>query len=239
MSDKKLRFNLSLSPKEKEFIQEKAKDYGYNNVSAFILNSVENHFVIGLDLSHFQEVTKEISYIGKNINNLVHHIFKTGMYSDYDLKEIQRLQKEIFERVNHEYDYLLKLRKKYKESNMTSKDKKRLIEELNKHEIEVPKEVLLEEIYEQVRNNFVYIAKIIDDSPEQEDGISDYVYEYMFDGALMDLDEQNLIAIADEIYIFSEKMKMKMVNFRNYFEDEDWYDLKEILDKYERIASPF
>src|SRR5690625_1792018 len=98
-----------------------------------MLNSAEDHFMIDLDLSQFHEVTTEVSYICKNINNLVHHIFSTGYYSDYDLKEIQRLQKEVFKRLNKEYDYLLKLRRKYKESNMSLKDKERLIKELNKH----------------------------------------------------------------------------------------------------------
>lgn len=235
MSDKKLRFNLSLYPKEKEFIQEKAKSYGHNNISAFILNSVENYFTIELDLSHFDEVAKEINYIGKNINNLVHHIFTIGTYSDYDLKEIQRLQKEVHERINKEYDYLLKLRRKYKESNMTAKNKKKLIEELNKHEIEVPKEVLLEEIFEQIRNNFLYISQLVDDSPEQEEGISDYVYEYLFDGNLFDLSQEELINFANEIYLFAEKMKMKMLNVLNIFEDDDWFEFKEILEKYEDI----
>src|SRR5690625_7040772 len=123
----------------------------------FIKIISKDFFIIELDLSHFDNVAKEINYIGKNINNLVHHIFTVGTYSDYDLKEIQRLQKETFEKLNKEYDYLLKLRRKYRESNMSLKDKRRLIEELNKHEIEISKEVLLEEIYKQIMKNILYI----------------------------------------------------------------------------------
>lgn len=235
MNKKTDRIEIRLTPKDKEMIKNKAENSGYNSVSSFIVNSAENHFIIELDLSHFKEVAKEINYIGKNINNLVHHIFKIGMYSDYDLKEIQRLQKVAIEKINHEYDYLLKLRRKYKESNMALKDKKRLIEELNKYEIEVPKQVLLEEIYEQIRNNFLYISQIVEDSPEQEEGISDYVYEYLFDGNLFDLKQEDLIDFANEIYLFAEKMKMKMLNVLNIFEDDDWFDFKDILEKYEDI----
>lgn len=237
MESKSEIIKFRVTESEKKFIQEKASNLGYKSVTAFLKSSAEDFFVIELDLSHFQEVTKEINYIGKNINNLVHHIFKIGIYSDYDLKEIQRLQKEVISKVNKEYDYLLKLRKKYSESNMTIKDKKKLIAELNKHEIEVPKEVLLEEIYEQIRNNIIYICKLIDDSPEQEEGISDYLYEYLFDGNFFDLKQSDLIDFANEIYLFAEKTKMKMLNVLNVFEDENWYDLKDILDKYERIAS--
>lgn len=145
------------------------------------------------------------------------------------------MQKEILRVVDKEYDYLLKLRKKYSESNMSLKDKERLIEELNNKDIEVPKEVLFEEIYEQIRNNVLYICRLIEDSPEQEDGISDYVYEYMFDGSLFDLNEYDLIDFANDIYTFTERMKMKMLNITNVFEDDDWEDLKDILDEYEDI----
>jgi|SRR5690625_4869904 len=233
MNDKKVRFNLSLYPNEKEYVQKKASDFGYNNISAFILNSVENHFMIDLDLSHFDEVAKEINYIGKNINNLVHHIFLTGSYSDYDLKEIQRLQKEVYKRINKEYDYLLKLRRKYKESNMSLKDKERLIKELNKHNVEVPKEVILDEVFEQIRNNILYVCQVIEDSPEQEEGISDYVYEYMFDETIFNLREERLIDFANDIYLFTEKIKMKLLNVTNVFDDDDWWELKDILDEYE------
>src|SRR5699024_2728736 len=149
--------------------------------------------------------------------------------------EIQRLQKEIFKRLNKEYDYLLKLRKKYRESNMNVKDKKRLINELNKKEIHVPKELLLKEIHEQIRNNILYVTKVIEDSPEQEEGISDFVYEYIFDSNLFELEEDTLIMFADEIYLFTEKIKMKLLNVSNVFDDDDWFEFKDILDKYNEL----
>lgn len=234
MSSKKTEvIKFRTTKEQKEFIQEKADELGFKSVSAFLINSAKDFFVIEMDLSHFDNVAKEVNYIGKNINNLVHHIFTIGAYSDHDLNEIKHLQKETFNRVNKEYDYLLTLRKKYRESNMTLQDKERLIEELNKHDIEVPREVVLEEIYEQIRNNVLYICQMIEDSPEQEDGISDYVYEYLFDGVLFELNEDELINFADDIYIFTERIKMKLLKPDNYFEDEDWFDLKDILDKYE------
>src|SRR5690625_2026044 len=193
MDKKTEEIKIRTTKKEKEFIQERSKEMGYKSMTAFLKSSARDFFIIELDLSHFDNVAKEINYIGKNINNLVHHIFTVGTYSDFDLKEIQRLQKETFDKINKEYDYLLRLRKKYRESNMSFKDKDRLIKELNKHEIEISKEVLLEEIYEQIRNNVLYICQMIEDSPEQEEGISDYVYEYLFDSNLLELDEETLI----------------------------------------------
>lgn len=235
MGNKTENILIRVTESEKKFIKERSEELGFKSMTAFLKSSATDFFMIELDLSHFDEIAKEINYIGKNINNLVHHIFTVGVYSDYDLKEIQRLQKRTFDRVNKEYDYLLKLRKKYRESNMSLKDKERLIKELDKHDIEIPKEVVLDEIYEQIRNNVLYICKLIEDSPEQEDGIADYVYEYMFDGALFDLNEFDLIDFANDIYTFTQKMKMKMLNVTNVFEDDDWWDLKDILDEYEGL----
>ena len=98
-----------------------------------------------------------------------------------------------------------------------------------------PKQLILEEVYEQIRNNILYICQMIDDSPEQEEGISDYVYEYMFDGILFELNEEQLIKFSDEIFLFSEKLKMKLLNINNVFDDDDWFELKDILDEYEDI----
>src|SRR5699024_11549216 len=130
-----------------------------------------------LDLYHFREVAKEINYIGQNINNLVHHIFATNYYTDYDLKEIQHLQEEIYKRIDKEYDYLLKLEKKYQERNMNLKDKERLIKELNNKKIKVPKEILLNEVYEQIQNNILYISTLIENSPEQEERSEEHTSE--------------------------------------------------------------
>lgn len=235
MEKKTEEIKIRTTKTEKKLIQEKAKKLGFKSVTAFLKSSAEDFFVVKLDLSHFDEVAKEINYIGRNINNIVQQIFTVGSYSDYDLEEIQRLQKAAFDRINKEYDYLLKLRRKYRESNMSLKDKKRLIKELNKHEIEVPKEVVLKEVYEKIRNNILYICQVIDLSPEQEEGISDYVYEYLFDGVLFDLDEQTLVEFSNEIYLFAEKMKMKLLNAMNVFDDDDWWELKDILDEYEGV----
>ena len=116
---------------------------------------------------------------------------------------------------------------------MSLKDKERLIKELNKHNVEVPKEVILDEVFEQIRNNILYVCQVIEDSPEQEEGISDYVYEYMFDETIFNLREERLIDFANDIYLFTEKIKMKLLNVTNVFDDDDWWELKDILDEYE------
>ncbi|WP_168380752.1 MULTISPECIES: hypothetical protein [Bacillaceae] len=58
---------------------------------------------------------------------------------------------------------------------MILKDKKKLINELTKNEIEIPKKFILEELYERIREDIIYICDAIENSPEQEEGISNYV----------------------------------------------------------------
>ena len=118
---------------------------------------------------------------------------------------------------------------------MSLKDKKYLIEQLNIQKITVPKEYLLQEIFESIKNIVLYICKMIEDSPEQEDGIADYVYEYLFESNILELGQENLVNFADEIYLFSEKIKMKLLNLTYIFEDEDWYEFKNILERYEDL----
>lgn len=233
MARKNTYFQVRLSPEDKEFITNKSKELGYKNVSAFLIDSAKNHFKVELDLSVYRELAKEINYIGKNINNLIRHIFTVGVYTKSDLDEIKRNQEIIIEKLNKEYDHLLRLRKKYTSSNMTLKDKKKLIKELTKHEIETPKKLVLEELYERIREDIIYICDSIENSPEQEEGIADYVYEYMYGYTLFSLDEKQLIEFADKIFFFTEKLKMKLLKPDNYFDDDDWFELKDILDEYE------
>ncbi|MFP3721973.1 hypothetical protein SFC57_24080 [Niallia circulans] len=224
---------LSLEHEEKEFVKNKANELGYNSVSSFLIDSAKNHFKVELDLSSYRELAKEINYIGKNINNLIRHIFTVGVYSENDLDNIKQNQEKIIEKLNKDYEHLLSLRKKYSSSNMTLKDKRKLINELSKNEIEIPKKLVLEEVFERIKDDMIYICEAIDNSPEQEEGISDYVWEYMYGETLFTLDEKRLIEFSDRIFLFTQKLKMKLVKVDNHFDDDDWFNLKEILDEFE------
>ncbi|TWM95667.1 hypothetical protein CHCC14596_1640 [Bacillus licheniformis] len=50
---------------------------------------------------------------------------------------------------------------------------------------------------------------------------------------MFSLDEKELKEFADKIFFFAEKIKMKLIKPDNYFDDDDWFDLKDILDEYE------
>lgn len=35
------------------------------------------------------------------------------------------------------------------------------------------------------------------------------------------------------LFSFTQKIKFRMVNLKYHFKDDDWFDLKDILDEYE------
>lgn len=55
-----------------------------------------------------------------------------------------------------------------------------------------------------------------------------FIWRYAFK-----LDDKQLIELADSIFIFAQKLKFKLAKLDNVFEDDDWFELKDILDEYE------
>ena len=135
--------------------------------------------------------------------------------------------------INKEYDRLLNLKMNVKSDNMSLKEKENLIRALAENQIEVPKKVVLGEIYEQIKSDFIYIGQAIEDSPEQGKPEAEYVWRYLYGDTLFQLDEKRLIEFADKIFFYTERLKMKLLRLNNIFDDEDWFKLKDILDEYE------
>jgi len=50
---------------------------------------------------------------------------------------------------------------------------------------------------------------------------------------LFEIDEDESIKFSNEIFKYTQKIKFKMINLEYNFTDDDWYELKEILDEYE------
>ena len=229
----KTDLKISLSHEDKEFIKNKASDLGFRTVSAFLLESAKNHFRLNIDMSIYREMTKEINYIGKNVNSLIRRINTDGIYSDNDIDFLKTNQKIIIEIINKEYDRLLDLKSNFTSENMNLKEKENLIKSFNQNQIEIPKKVLLEEIYEQIKNDFIFIVDAIENSREQEKEVAEYIWEYLYGKTLYELDETKLIEFANKIFLFAQKLKMKLIKLGNVFDNEDWFNLKDILDEYE------
>ncbi|MEK4677691.1 hypothetical protein LW858_31605 (plasmid) [Bacillus cereus] len=229
----KTYLQITLDEQDKEMIKNKAEELGYKTVSAFLIDSAKTHFRLEVDMKVYRDLTKEINYIGKNINSLIRRIHTDGIYTDQDMDFLKVNQKKIIKIIQKEYDRLLDLKTKFTSDSLTKKQKKQLIESLSENQIPLPKKLVLEEVYEKIKEDFMYIIASIENSPAQSKGVAEYVWQYVYGDTLYTLEDNRLIEFADKIFMFSQKLKFKLAKLDQIFEDKDWYELKDILDEYE------
>ncbi|WP_242647274.1 hypothetical protein [Priestia megaterium] len=229
----KTDLKMSLSKEDKEFIKNKAQDLGYKTTSAFLIDSAKSHFKLEVDMKVYRELTREINYIGKNINSLIRRINTDGIYTDSDINFLRINQNKIIKLINAEYDRLIDLKTKFSSDNLSIKEKEKLIRSLTENQIKIPKKLVLEEVYEKIKEDFLYIIECVENSPEQDTEVEEYVWQYLYGDTLYKLDDKQLIKLADSIFIFVQKLKFKLSKLDNVFSDDDWFELKDILDEYE------
>ncbi|KAB2364234.1 hypothetical protein [Bacillus thuringiensis] len=229
----KTDLKMSLSKEDKEFVKNKAADLGYKTVSAFLIDSAKTHFKLEVDMTVYRNLAKEINYIGKNINSLIRRINTDRIYTDNDIDFLRVNQKKIINLINTEYDRLIDLKTKFNSDSLSKKQKEKLIQSLSENQIQIPKKLVLEEVYEKIKEDFVYIIECIENSPEQDKEVTEYVWQYLYGPTLYKVDDNQLIKMANSIFIFAQKLKFKLSKLDNVFEDDDWFELKDILDEYE------
>ncbi|PEF43408.1 hypothetical protein CON22_26015 [Bacillus cereus] len=229
----KTYLQITLDEKDKEMIKNKAIEFGYKSTSAFVIDSAKTHFKLEVDMKAYRDLTKEINYIGKNINSLIRRINTDGIYTDNDIDFLRINQRKIIKLMNTEYDRLLDLKTKFNSDSLSKRHKEKLINSLSENRIKIPKKLILEEVYEKIKEDFVYIIECIENSPEQGMDVTEYVWQYLYGDTLYNLDVNQLIKFADCIFIFVQKVKFKLSKLGNIFSDNDWFELKDILDEYE------
>ncbi|PEI94090.1 hypothetical protein CN679_06250 [Bacillus pseudomycoides] len=229
----KTYLQITLDEKDKEMIKNKAVELGYKSTSAFVIDSAKSHFKLEVDMKAYRDLTKEINYIGKNINSLIRRINTDGIYTDNDIDFLRINQKKIIKLINTEYDRLLDLKTKFNSDSLSKKQKEKLIKSLSENQIKIPKKLVLEEVYEKIKEDFIYIIECIENSPEQDMEVTEYVWQYLYGDTLYKLDDDQFIKLADSIFIFAQKLKFKLSKLDNIFSDDDWFELKDILDEYE------
>lgn len=230
----KTYLQLTLTQKEKDFIKNKAEKLGYPSVSSFVIDCTKEFFIVRMDLSDYREIAKEINYVGKNINSLVRRINTDGFYTDNDLAFIDINQKKIIELMTKEYKRLLKEKDKYLFGNILKEKRQELVDAFNKEKMEIPKSFLLEEVYQMIRKTVAYICRIIENSALKDDGLDEYLWDYVNEGkTLGELTDERLIKFSNDLFFYTKKIERKMDVLENEFDDDDWDELKVILDEYE------
>lgn len=181
----------------------------------------------------YRDLASEINYIGKNVNSLIRRINIDKIYTDSDIEFLKVNQEKILDMIEKEYDRLLDPEKFLKSQKITKKKLEKVIAGIKQNEMEVPRKFVLEEIYESIKNDFLFIIDCITNSADQENSLNDYLFEYVYGKTLFDIEESELVNFSDDLFKFVQKIKFKTINFEYNFSDDDWFELKDILDEYE------
>ena len=181
---KKSDIHFRITEEDKEFIKNKATELGYKTVSAFLVASAKSHFKVQVDMTSYQKINTEINYIGRNINQVARKINTDGYYTDVDLEQIKNYQKQIIALQKKEYKRLQEIGLKMTSETMKKSEKKRLIESFLEAQLPIPKRVLLSDLYENFKDDCLYIYQEILRSKETENEFADYLLETLYQGKI-------------------------------------------------------
>ena len=232
---KKSDIHFRITEEDKEFIKNKATELGYKTVSAFLVASAKSHFKVQVDMTSYQKINTEINYIGRNINQVARKINTDGYYTDVDLEQIKNYQKQIIALQKKEYKRLQEIGLKMTSETMKKSEKKRLIESFLEAQLPIPKRVLLSDLYENFKDDCLYIYQEILRSKETENEFADYLLETLYQGKIEKLSDEDFIKLSDNLFQFTEKLKRKLINLNLLFVDNDWYEIRDIFRAYELI----
>ena len=232
---KKSDIHFRITEEDKEFIKNKATELGYKTVSAFLVASAKSHFKVQIDMTSYQKINTEINYIGRNINQVARKINTDGYYTDVDLEQIKNYQKQIIALQKKEYKRLQEIGLKMTSETMKKSEKKRLIESFLEAQLPIPKRVLLSDLYENFKDDCLYIYQEILRSKETENEFADYLLETLYQGKIEKLSDEDFIKLSDNVFQFTEKLKRKLINLNLLFVDNDWYEIRDIFRAYELI----
>ncbi|MBE5845263.1 MAG: plasmid mobilization relaxosome protein MobC [Butyrivibrio sp.] len=86
---------IKLKPNERELIKSRMKEAGIINMSAYIRKMAIDGYVIRLDLSELNEVTRLFRITSNNINQYARKANETGSIYMNDIKDIQEGQEKL------------------------------------------------------------------------------------------------------------------------------------------------
>ena len=90
-------------------VQEKMRQLGTSNFSAFIRKMAIDGYVIKLELPELKELVSLLRYSGNNLNQLTKRVHESGRFYDADLEELQQSQERLWAAAQAVLDKLAKL----------------------------------------------------------------------------------------------------------------------------------
>lgn len=100
---------VRFSPEEMRLIQEKMRQLGTSNFSAFMRKMAIDGYVVKLELPELRELVSLLRYSSNNLNQLTRRVHESGRIYDVDLEDIHRGQEQLWDAAQTILDKLSKL----------------------------------------------------------------------------------------------------------------------------------
>lgn len=109
MIEKEIIKAVRFSPEEMRLVQEKMRQLGTSNFSAFMRKMAIDGYVVKLELPELRELVSLLRYSSNNLNQLTRRVHESGRIYDVDLEDIHRGQEQLWDAAQTILDTLSKL----------------------------------------------------------------------------------------------------------------------------------
>lgn len=99
MEKRDVTIKLRLSATELAQIQDRMREYGTSNMSAFIRKMAIDGYIVKLELPELKEMTRLLSAYSSNLNQIARRVNATGNVYTTDFDEIHQHQEYIWKAV--------------------------------------------------------------------------------------------------------------------------------------------
>ena len=109
MIEKEIIKAVRFSPEEMRLVQEKMRQLGTSNFSAFMRKMAIDGYVVKLELPELRELVSLLRYSSNNLNQLTRRVHESGRIYDVDLEDIHRGKEQLWDAAQTILDKLSKL----------------------------------------------------------------------------------------------------------------------------------
>lgn len=110
MVEREVIKTIRLTPEELQMIQEKMKQYGTRNFSAFVRKMAIDGYVVRLELPELKEMVSLLRYSSNNLNQLTKRVHETGRIYDADLENLRQTHERLWDAARDILSALSKLK---------------------------------------------------------------------------------------------------------------------------------
>lgn len=222
------QINIRVTPKEKKIIFNNAKLKGYSSASRYIVDNTIDNIVVHIDTSNYIELVKQTRIIGYNVNNFIKNMRTSKYFTNANMLQLESHLVEIQRLIGEENKKIRSL-----ENSVKKLTPKKLKEVLQNKNLEVPSEIIFEEVINLVTDNLLEFITLLEQADYSDMYIS-YIYSFIYNLIPDKYTYEELIEMEKEFYIEIKKVSQKMTNPDNEVSKEQYNVIKDLINKYRK-----